>query len=172
MEKFTREKVVHEFEPIYDENSRVLILGTLPSVKSREGQFYYHHPRNRFWKVLSILTGEVMPESIPEKKEMLLKHGIAIWDVVSSCDIVGSSDSSIRNVVPADIGRVLNETGITHIFTNGGTAHRLYQKYCYGDTGAEDVCLPSTSPANAAFSLDKLVEIWGENLKGEIFEKI
>lgn len=169
MEKAKRETVVHEFAPIYNEKSTVLILGTLPSVKSREGQFYYHHPRNRFWQVLSALTGEVLPETIPQKKAMLLRHGIAIWDVVASCDIVGSSDSSIRNVVPADIERVLKETQIQWIFTNGGTAHRLYQRYCLKNTGVEDMALPSTSPANAAFSLEKLIAIWGEALDGKFF---
>ncbi|MGI6069066.1 MAG: DNA-deoxyinosine glycosylase [Blautia sp.] len=168
MEKQSRKHVEHEFLPVYDQASKVLILGTFPSVKSREGQFYYHHPRNRFWPVLSRLTGEPLPESIPEKKEMLLRHGISIWDVVASCDITGSSDSSIRNVVPADIGRVLEDSQITEIYTNGGTAHRLYQKYCLENTGLEDVCLPSTSPANAAFSLEKLVEIWGRYLLGKI----
>lgn len=169
MEKQTRNYVVHEFLPVYDGNSKVLILGTFPSVKSREGQFYYHHPRNRFWAVLSQLTGEPLPVGIEEKKQMLLSHGIAIWDVVASCEITGSSDSSIRNVVPADIGRILRDTEIHYVFTNGGTAHRLYRKYCLEETQTEDVCLPSTSPANAVFSLEKLLEIWGGELRGKIF---
>ncbi len=154
--------VTHTFEPVYNKESRILILGTFPSVKSRENHFYYGHPQNRFWKVLSALTGEPLPSSVEEKKELLLSHGIAVWDVVQVCDIKGSSDSSIRNVVPADIGRLLKETGITHIYGNGDMACRLYKRYCQEDTGMEIIKLPSTSPANAIFTMDRLTESWGE----------
>ena len=112
----TYEKVAHTFEPVYDENSRILILGTFPSVKSREQQFYYGHPQNRFWKLLAALTGYETPQTIPEKKKLLLENGIAIWDVVASCEIIGSSDSSIRNVVPADLNRILQSAPIRKIY--------------------------------------------------------
>lgn len=154
------QRLTHVFEPVYDKDSRVLILGTFPSVKSREQQFYYGHPQNRFWRVLAALTKETVPGSVEEKRELLLCHGIAIWDVVASCDIVGSSDSSIRNVVPADIGRVLKETQIGEIFANGGKAASLYMRYTYPATGREIIKLPSTSPANAAYSLDRLLIEW------------
>ena len=157
-------QVRHEFEPVFDENSRVLILGTFPSVKSREGQFYYHHPQNRFWKVVAALAKEPTPTTIPEKKRMLLDHHIAIWDVVQSCQIKGSSDSSIRDVVPADIGRILEESAVKQIYANGTTAYRLYQRYRQDATGREAVCLPSTSPANAVWRLEGLIREWGEKI--------
>ena len=121
--------VSHDFEPVFDENSKVLILGTFPSVKSRENQFYYGHPQNRFWKVIAGLTESEVPQTIEEKKKLLLEHGIAIWDVIESCDIIGSSDSSIKNVVPADIERVVANSKIQNIYANGGTAKKLYEKY-------------------------------------------
>lgn len=156
--------ITHEFEPIFDERSRILILGTLPSVKSREGQFYYHHPQNRFWKVLAKICKTEPPATIAEKKAMLLEHGIAIWDVVQSCDIIGSSDSSIKNVTPADLSVILRRASVKTIFLNGGKAWDLYQKYCAGMTELPAVKLPSTSPANAAWSLEKLVTVWEEEL--------
>lgn len=158
------QQVYHEFEPVYNEKSKVLILGTFPSVKSREGQFYYHHPQNRFWKVMAALTKEKLPQTISDKKELLLNHHIAIWDVVQSCQIKGSSDSSIRDVVPADIDRILKDSSVEKIFTNGTTAHRLYKKYCQKATGMEAVCLPSTSPANAVWRLEQLTEEWGREI--------
>ncbi|MBR6501174.1 MAG: DNA-deoxyinosine glycosylase [Firmicutes bacterium] len=156
--------ITHEFEPIFDERSRILILGTLPSVKSREGQFYYHHPQNRFWKVLAKICKTEPPATIAAKKAMLLEHGIAIWDVVQSCDIIGSSDSSIKNVTPADLSVILRQASVKTIFLNGGKAWDLYQKYCAGMTELPAVKLPSTSPANAAWSLEKLVTVWEEEL--------
>lgn len=159
-------QVTHEFEPVFDQNSRVLILGTFPSVKSRENQFYYGHPQNRFWKVMARLTEEAVPQTIEEKKRLLLNHGIAIWDVISSCEIKGSSDSSIRNVVPADLSIILDACDIRRIYANGGTAKKLYDKYSKVKTGREIIGLPSTSPANAAYSLDRLMESWGEIFKG------
>lgn len=154
--------VSHDFEPIFDENSKVLILGTFPSVKSRENQFYYGHPQNRFWKVIAGLTESEVPQTIEEKKKLLLEHGIAIWDVIESCDIIGSSDSSIKNVVPADIERVVANSKIQNIYANGGTAKKLYEKYSQKKTGREIIGLPSTSPANAAYSLERLLECWQE----------
>lgn len=154
------EHIEHTFAPVYDADSKVLILGTLPSVKSRENHFYYGHKQNRFWKVLADLFGEPVPETIEEKKAMLLAHHIAIWDVIQSCDIKGSSDSSIRNVEPTDIRHMLTESKITGIYANGNKAGELYRKYQLPLTGKEATVLPSTSPANAAWSLQKLCEAW------------
>lgn len=158
--------VSHDFEPVFDENSKVLILGTFPSVKSRENRFYYGHPQNRFWKVIAGLTESEVPQTIEEKKKLLLEHGIAIRDVIESCDIIGSSDSSIKNVVPADIERVVANSKIQNIYANGGTAKKLYEKYSQKKTGREIIGLPSTSPANAAYSLERLLECWQEVKKG------
>lgn len=152
--------MIHTFEPVFNKHSKILILGTFPSVKSREGNFYYHHPQNRFWRVISELTSEPLPVSIEEKKAMLLKHHIAIWDVIYSCDIKGSSDSSIQNVVPNDIAGLLEKSDIRTVFANGGKAYELYNRYCYESTMREIVKLPSTSPANAAYSLERLLETW------------
>lgn len=154
--------VVHEFHPVYDEESRILILGTFPSVKSREEGFYYGHPQNRFWKVIAWLTKEEIPVTREEKKRLLLRHGIALWDVIKSCDITGSSDSSIRNVVPADLSVILDAAPIEKIYANGGKAYELYQKYSYPLTERVITKLPSTSPANAAFTMDRLQESWAQ----------
>ena len=165
-ERNSYQHVEHSFEPVYDEHSEILILGTFPSVKSRENHFYYGHPQNRFWKLLARLTEEPVPETVEEKKALLLKHHIALWDVVQSCDIIGSSDSSIRNVVPADIARILRESSVQKIYANGDKAYRLYKKYCEKETGKEAEKLPSTSPANAIFTLDRLTESWGAEIFG------
>ena len=154
------ERVTHPFSPIYDADSRILILGTFPSVKSREGEFYYHHPQNRFWKVISGLFEEAIPRTIEEKRQLLLRNRIAVWDVIQSCEITGSSDSSIRNVVPNDVGKLLVQTGIREIYANGGTAYRLYQRYIRPVTDRDIVFLPSTSPANATCSLEQLIKQW------------
>lgn len=156
------QKLSHVFEPVYDSKSRVLILGTFPSVKSRENHFYYGHPQNRFWKVLSRITGSEVPETVEEKKAFLQREHIAIWDVVAECEIIGSSDSSIRNVVPTDLSVILDHAPIRRIYANGGKAWELYQKYALCVTGREIIKLPSTSPANAAFQMDRLLEHWGE----------
>ena len=155
----------HEFAPVYDEYSRILILGTFPSVKSREQHFYYGHPQNRFWKVLASLTQwPQVPQTIEEKKQMLLQNGIAIWDVIQSCDIAGSSDSSIKNVVPSDIGSILQDSRIERMYANGNMAKKLYEKYILPQTGVPIIGLPSTSPANAAYSLERLKEFWQQIL--------
>lgn len=154
------EHIVHSFEPVYDKASEILILGTLPSVKSRENNFYYGHKQNRFWKVLATLLKEPVPETIEEKKVMLLAHRIALWDVIQSCDIKGSSDSSIKNVQPTDIGMILEKTNVTQIYANGNKAGQLYKRYQFPVTGIEATVLPSTSPANAAWSLARLCEAW------------
>ena len=154
------EHIVHSFEPVYDKDSELLILGTLPSVKSRENNFYYGHKQNRFWKVLATLLKEPVPDTIEEKKAMLLAHRIALWDVIQSCDIKGSSDSSIKNVQPTDIGMILEKTNVTQIYANGNKAGQLYKRYQFPVTGIEATVLPSTSPANAAWSFDRLCEAW------------
>lgn len=152
--------ITHSFEPIYNEDSEILILGTLPSVKSRENNFYYGHKQNRFWKLLARLYEEETPQTIEEKTSMLLRHHIAIWDVIQSCDIKGSSDSSIKNVTPTDLNQILNHCQIRQIYANGNKAGALYKKYQQPLTGREILVLPSTSPANAAWSLDRLYEKW------------
>ena len=157
----------HTFEPVYNEQSVILILGSLPSVKSREAGFYYGHPRNRFWQVLSRLLECPLPQDTEEKKKMLLENGIAVWDVIHECDIIGSSDSSIKNVTPADIPKVLKGSRITRIFANGDKAYRLYQKHCEGAVGIKAVKLPSSSPANAVFTLDRLTDAWRELMYGK-----
>lgn len=154
------QQVRHEFEPVYNRNSRILILGSFPSVKSREQQFYYGHPQNRFWKVIAGLTGYPVPVTIEEKKKMLLENRIAIWDVIAECEIIGSSDSSIRNVVPAELEQILETANIEQIYANGGTAKKLFEKFQKKKCGREIIGLPSTSPANAAFSLERLLKEW------------
>lgn len=152
--------VVHPIRPVYDKNSRILILGSFPSVKSREANFFYGHPQNRFWKVLAEVFGVEVPVTIEEKRAFLLAHQVAVWDVIKSCDIVGSSDSSIKNVVPNDLSEILNAAEIQHIFANGKKAEQLYKKYIEKEINRQAICLPSTSPANAAWSVEKLVLEW------------
>lgn len=153
-------KINHPFLPLYDENSEILILGSFPSVKSREEMFFYGHPQNRFWKVIAAVTKNQIPETIPQKKELLLKNRIALWDVIASCEITGSSDSSIKNVIPNDITEILNNSKITRIYVNGKTSEKFYNKYIKERTGVSAICLPSTSPANAVWTLDKLISEW------------
>ena len=149
-------RVNHPFDPIWDENSRILILGSFPSVRSRTDNFYYGHPQNRFWKVTAAVFGEAPPQTVDEKKAFLLKHGIALWDVIASCEIENSSDQSIRNAVVNDLSEILDTADIRAVFTNGKAADKLYRKY-HGDTA---ICLPSTSPANAAWTMEKLEQAW------------
>lgn len=151
----------HNIAPLYDENSRYLILGSFPSVKSRQTGFFYGHPQNRFWKIMAAIFNEEVPETIREKKAFLLRNKVALWDVIGSCDIEGSSDASIRNVIPNDISPLLKKTGIRKIFVNGKTAQKLYIRYLQEKTGIEAILLPSSSPANAVYSLDRLIEEWG-----------
>lgn len=150
----------HEFDPVYDRNSEILILGTLPSVKSREQRFYYGHKQNRFWKVIAALYGEAVPVTIEEKKKILLKHHIALFDVIAECDIAGSSDSTIRNVVPTDLSVILKQAPVRKVFANGNKAYDLYMKYSYEKTGMKAGRLPSTSPANAAYQMERLLQSW------------
>lgn len=150
----------HEFEPVYDESSRVLVLGTFPSVKSRETGFYYGHPQNRFWRVMAGALQEPMPTSNAEKRALLLNHGVALWDVAAECEIEGSMDADIRRAVPNDIGALLDKTHIRAIYANGQTAYKLYMRLIYPNTKRDIIALPSTSPANARFTLDMLLCQW------------
>ncbi len=154
------ETQVHPFKPVFDGNSEILILGTFPSVKSRENAFYYGHPQNRFWRVLSLMFYSTVPVTIEEKKELLLSNGIALWDVLHSCKIAGSSDSSIKDAVPNDLNIILDNCDIKHIFANGKAAEKLYYRYINHEIKREITVLPSTSPANAAYTLEKLAEVW------------
>lgn len=153
-------RIEHPIAPVYNRESRILILGSFPSVKSRENQFFYGHPQNRFWKVLAQIFEDELPQTIAEKTEFLLKHQVAVWDVIASCEIEGSSDSSIRNVVANDLGNLLDTADIKEIYVNGKKAEQLYRKYIEPKTGRTAICLPSTSPANAAWSVKRLVEAW------------
>ena len=154
------ETLTHPIPPVFDENSRILILGSFPSVKSREQQFFYGHPQNRFWRVLAGVLDCPVPGTVPEKKNLLLFHGIALWDVIARCEISGSADASIRNAVPNDLTEILRTGQIERIYCNGGTAAALYRKHLLPHTGMEAVTLPSTSPANARCSVNNLIEAW------------
>ena len=154
--------IIHPIPPHYDADSKILILGSFPSVRSREQMFFYGHPQNRFWKVIARVFCDTEPVTISDKKVFLTKHHIALWDVIGECDIEGSSDLSIRNAVANDISVILEHADIHCIFVNGKTAEKYYRKYILPKTGREAVCLPSTSPANAAWSLEKLAEAWSD----------
>ena len=150
--------VNHTFPVCYQKDSKILILGSMPSVKSRELGFYYMHPKNRFWKVISMVLEEAIPETIEDKKEFLKRNKIALWDVIQSCEIKGSSDSSISKVIPNDIKSLLDKTDIKTVYVTGKKALELYQKYIYPTTNIDAIYLPSTSPANAVLKLDDLIE--------------
>lgn len=152
--------VFHTIPPLYDSHSRVLLLGSIPSPKSREAGFYYAHPQNRFWRVLAAVLGEEVPQTIEEKRAMCLKHHVALWDTIARCDIAGASDTSIRNAVPNDIGKLVRESEITRIFATGGKSADLYRKLIEPQLHIPITQLPSTSPANAAWSLERLIEAY------------
>ena len=152
--------ITHPIPPIFDENSKILVLGSFPSVRSREEGFFYGHPQNRFWKVTSAVFGEETPCTVPEKKAFLLREHIALWDVIGSCDIKGSADSTISKVSANDLSGILKVADIRQIYVNGQTAYKYYRKYSERETGRPAVCLPSTSPANAAWSLERLITAW------------
>lgn len=149
--------VTHEFPAFFDRDSRVLILGTIPSPKSREQGFYYGHPRNRFWKMLSQVFGEAEPDSLEEKKMLLKRHHIALWDVLASCTIRGAEDASIRDVVPNDMNVILSQAEIRAVFTTGAKATALYRRYCEPSCGVPCIGLPSTSPANCRMKDEELL---------------
>ena len=152
--------IIHPIPPVFDTDSRILILGSFPSVKSRESCFFYGHPQNRFWKLLARLRKEDIPSSVEEKKAFLLRNHIAVWDTIHSCSIEGSSDSSIRDVVPNDLASILDHSSIQAIYTNGGLSGKMYDRFFRKQTGIEAIKLPSTSPANAAWNLDRLTDAW------------
>lgn len=154
------EMFTHTFEPIFDKNSEILVLGSFPSVKSRENNFYYAHPQNRFWRVVASVYSCPVPKTVEEKKNMLLSNKIAVWDVIKSCEITGSADSTIKSVIPNDLSEILSVADIKKIYANGKTAQSLYNKCIKKNTGFDIISLPSTSPANAAYSLEKLIKEW------------
>lgn len=164
MSELKYEHIIHPFPPLYNSDSRILILGSLPSVKSREQMFFYGHPQNRFWKMISRVFEEKVPQTIDEKKLLMLQHKIAMWDTIYSCDIIGSSDNSIKNVVPTDLKSIVDNSKICKVICNGKTSGKYYEKYQMKYLGIEPDILPSTSPANAAYSLEKLVDIWKKSL--------
>ncbi len=153
-------KEYHLIEPVYNKESQILILGSFPSVKSRAGNFFYHHPQNRFWKILANIYSQEQLETISQKKQFLLEHKIALWDVIASCQITGSSDSSIKDVTVNDLKKIINESRIIHIYTNGNLADKLYHKYFDDKINLPVTKLPSSSPANAGYSLEKLIGYW------------
>ncbi len=154
------EHIVHPFGPLYDERSKILILGSLPSVKSREQNFFYGHPQNRYWPLMASLLGEPAPKTLAEKKALVLAHGVAMWDSVYSCDIKGSGDQSIKNAVPTDLRPVLEGSMIRAVFCNGAASYKYYCRFQEKELGIKAVQLPSTSPANAAWSMEKLRDEW------------
>ena len=154
------QRIRHPFGPLFGPESRVLILGSFPSVKSREQEFFYGHPQNRFWKVIAALFGEAVPLTVPEKRELILSHGLALWDSIASCVITGSSDASIRDARPNDLHIILDHAPIERICCNGRKSYEMYEKYLMPSLGREAACLPSTSPANAQWPLEKLIAAW------------
>ena len=155
-----REALIHPIPATYDTSSRILILGSFPSPKSRESGYFYGHPQNRFWKIVAALYQEDVPTTVEEKHALLIRNHIAAWDVIRSCTITGASDSSISDVVVNDLRPILEAADIRQIFVNGKTAFKHYQKYTQPIIQREAICLPSTSPANAAWSLEKLIDAW------------
>lgn len=158
----------HPFEALYNEKSKILILGSFPSVKSREQNFFYGHPQNRFWKVISAIFNKTTPGSISQKKNIILENRLALWDVIASCDIDGSSDSSITNVVANDLSKILSLADIEKVCCNGTTAYQLYQKYSFPKIGIKAIKLPSTSPANAVWNLERLIEEWKKHIRNAL----
>ena len=154
------QKQVHPIPPLFDGESRVLILGSFPSIKSREAMFFYGHPQNRFWQVIAALTGAPLPKTVGEKKELILSNHLALWDSIGSCTITGSSDSSIRDVVPNDLSVITDFAPIERIYCNGATSMKYFTRYIAPQLGRTAQQLPSTSPANAAWSLDRLIDAW------------
>ena len=156
--------LMHPFPPTWDRNSEILILGSFPSVKSREMMCFYGHPQNRFWRVMAAVFEQDYPETVEERRVFLLRNRVAAWDVIAGCTIAGSSDSSIRDVTVNDLSPILEGAPIRKILVNGQKAGNLYQKYTQPRTGRAAVVLPSTSPANAAWSLERLISVWKKEL--------
>lgn len=159
-------RVIHTIEPVFNCHSRVLILGTMPSPKSREQGFYYAHPQNRFWPTLAAVLGEPLPQALEQRRSLALSHGIALWDVLQSCEIDGASDASIRTALPNDLRRILSAAPVAAVFTTGKKAYELYNRLCLGImTELPAHCLPSTSPANRRISDSELAEAYAQILK-------
>lgn len=152
--------IIHPIPPLYGKDSKTLILGSFPSVKSREAAFFYGHPQNRFWAVIAAVFGEEKPQTVEEKKRLALSNGLALWDVIAQCEIMGSADSTISDVTANDLSVILENSSVDRIFVNGKAAEKYYNKHTYPKTGIKAICLPSTSPANAAWSFERLVEAW------------
>lgn len=163
--------VEHPFSAVYDEYSEIFILGSFPSVKSRENSFFYGHSQNRFWKVIAAIFGDNEPKTIPDKKNLLLRNHIALWDVIKSCEIKGSSDNSITHVTPNDLSPILNKAQIQKIIVNGKTAEKYYKKYIEPQIHRTAIYLPSTSSANASWSLERLVSVWGKFIRANYLTK-
>ena len=153
--------ISHPFEPVFDAHSRVLVLGSFPSEASRTAGFFYGHPRNRFWRVMAAVFGEDVPTTIAEKRAFLLRSRVALWDVAASCEVAGSSDASIRRAVPTDLARIFSQSPVARVFLNGQKAAALYKAFFAAQTIPAQ-CLPSTSPANAAWSFDRLTAAWAQ----------
>lgn len=160
MEKDLAHVTAHPFPPLFDEHSRTLILGSFPSVKSRENLFFYGHPQNRFWKVISSVFGEQVPETVPEKRQLILRNRLALWDSVAFCEVTGSADASLRCIIPNDLRVILNSAQIEHVFCNGQKSYSIYTRLIEPMTGRKAECLPSTSPANAQWKLEQLTAAW------------
>ena len=152
--------IIHPFEALYDEDSRILVLGSFPSVKSREQKFFYGHPQNRFWQVTAAVFEDDVPETIERKKQFLHRHHVAAWDVIDGCDIKGPGHSSIKNAVPTDLQKIIRNSRVSAVFCNGKTSGRMYEKYHEPVLKMKAQILPSTSPANAAWTLERLIEVW------------
>lgn len=159
------QRIEHPIPPLFDRSSEKLILGSFPSVKSREARFFYGHPQNRFWRLIALLYGEEAPSTVEEKSRLILNHRLALWDTIQSCTITGSSDSSIKDVVPNDLSVILDNSKVERIFCNGAASFRLYEKYIFPQTGIKAQKLPSTSPANAAYSIERLFAEWKKALE-------
>ena len=160
-------KIYHPIPPLFDENSEILILGLFPSVKSREVMFFYGHKQNRFWRVMARLLESETPETVEDKTRLILDNHFALWDVIASCEIEGSADSTIKSVIPNDLSVILNHAPIKRIFVNGKKAFALYRKFIEPETGIPACALPSTSPANASYSEERLVSEWGRAIFGK-----
>lgn len=156
--------IIHPLSPLYNSNSRILILGSFPSVKTREYGFFYGHPQNRFWPLMEILFQTELSRDISERRAFLLDHHIAVYDSIYQCDIIGSSDASIQQVVPSDLSHITQTAAIQEVFCNGATSYKYYQQYHASELGIKGIKLPSTSPANARFRLEDLVQAWSQIL--------
>ncbi len=161
----THQTILHPLKPLYNQDSKILILGSFPSIKTREYGFFYGHPQNRFWPILEVLFNEELTRDIEQRREFILKNKIALYDSIYQCDIIGSSDASIQNVVPSDLSEVFENADIKQVFCNGATSYKYYKKYHAKKSGIKGISLPSSSPANARYRLDDLVREWSQILE-------